>query len=86
MIDSLSGLCSDISGTSLGVNFIFCMQFTCQVTSGAVEINMTGLYYKAMIGRLRQLSKPRLRQQAGIEQSLTAEHRKIYSCPVGETN
>ena len=78
MTDSLSGLCSDISCTSLGVNFIFCMQFTRQITSAAVEINMTGLYYKAMIGRLRQLSMPRLRQQAGIEKSQTAVGTDIF--------
>ena len=31
-----------------------------------------------MIGRLRQLSEPRLRQQAGIEKSLTPVERDIY--------
>ena len=30
-----------------------------------------------MIGRLRQLSEPRLRQQAGIEKSLTSVERDI---------
>ena len=30
-----------------------------------------------MIGRLRQLSEPRLRQQAGIEKSLTPVERDI---------
>ena len=42
------------------VNFTFCMQFTGEVTIVGVEINMLGLY-KIMIGRLRQLSEPRLR-------------------------
>ena len=36
-----------------------------------------------MIGRLRQLSEPRLRQQAGIEKSLTPVERDI-SCLMGE--
>ena len=36
-----------------------------------------------MIGRLRQLSEPRLRQQAGIEKSQTPV-RKGYSCQMGE--
>ena len=35
-----------------------------------------------MIGKLRQLSEPRLRQQAGIEKSHPC--RKGYSCPMGE--
>ena len=35
---------------------------------------MIGLY-KTMIGRLRQLSEPRLRQQAGIEKSQTPVER-----------
>ena len=47
------------------------MKFTWQVTNGMVEMNMIGLYL-AMIGRLRQLSEPRLRQQAGIENSQTS--------------
>ena len=76
MTDSLSEIYSDISGTSLGVNFTFCMQFTGEATSVVVEINMTGLY-KTMIGRLRQLSKPRLRQQAGIEKSQTPVEKDI---------
>ena len=37
-----------------------------KLKSGVVEMNMTGLYL-AVIGRLRQLSEPRLRQQAGTE-------------------
>ena len=43
-----------------------------------------------MIGRLRQLSEPRLRQQAGIEKSQTPVERDILvqwvrnSCPMGE--
>ena len=41
------------------------MQFTREGTSVVVEISMIGLYY-TMIGRLRQLSEPKLRQQAGI--------------------
>ena len=44
LTDSLSDLYSDISCTSLGVNFTFCMQFTGEVTSVVVEINMNGLY------------------------------------------
>ena len=52
------------------------MQFTGEVTSVVVEINMNGLY-KTMIGRLRQLSEPRLRQQAGIEKSQTPVERDI---------
>ena len=50
------------------------MQFTGEVTSVVVEINMTGLY-ETMIGRLRQLSEPRLRRQAGIETSQTPVER-----------
>ena len=45
------------------------MQFTGEVTSVVVEINI--------IGRLRQLSEPRLRQQAGIEKSQTPVERDI---------
>ena len=52
------------------------MQFTGEVTSVVVEINMIGLY-QTMIGRLRQLSEPRLRQQAGIEKSQTPVERNI---------
>ena len=36
------------------------LSFTWQVTNLVVEMNMVGLY-NAMIGRLRQLSEPRLR-------------------------
>ena len=36
-----------------------------------------------MIGRLGQLSEPRLRQQAGIEK-ISDTCRKGYSCPMGE--
>ena len=50
------------------------MQFTGEVTSVVVEINMIGLY-ETMIGRLRQLSEPRLRRQAGIETSQTPVER-----------
>ena len=75
LTDSLSEIYSDISCTLLGVNFTFCMQFTGEVTSVVVEINI-GLY-KTMIGRLRQLSEPRLRQQAGIEKSQTSVERDI---------
>ena len=52
------------------------MQFTGEVTSVVVEINMIGLYL-TMIGRLRQLSEPRLRQQARIEKSQTPVERDI---------
>ena len=52
------------------------MLFIGAVTSVVVEINMPGLY-KTMIGRLRQLSEPRLRQQAGIEKSQTPVERDI---------
>ena len=76
LTDSLSEMYSDIFCTSLGVNFTFCMQFTGEVTSVVVEINMIGLYY-TMIGRLRQLSEPRLRQQARIEKSQTPVDRDI---------
>ena len=41
-----------------------------------VEINTLGLY-KTMIGRLRQLSNPRLRQQAGIEKSQSPVEKDI---------
>ena len=44
LTDSLLEIYSDISCTSLGVNFTFCMQFTGQVTSVVVEIDMIGLY------------------------------------------
>ena len=44
LTDSLSEMYSDISCTSLGVNFTFCMQFTGEVTSVVVENNMIGLY------------------------------------------
>ena len=47
-----------------------------EITSVVVEINMIGLY-KTMIGRLRQLSEPRLRQQAWIENSQTPVERDI---------
>ena len=40
--DSLSEIYSDIPCTSHGVNFTFCMQFTGEVTSEVVEINMIG--------------------------------------------
>ena len=54
------------------------MQFTGEVTSVQVvaEINMIWLY-QTMIGRLRQLSEPKLRQQAGIEKSQTPVERDI---------
>ena len=39
-------------------------------------MDMVGLY-KAMMGRLRQLSEPRLRKQAGIEKSQTPVERDI---------
>ena len=87
LTDSLSEIYSDISCTSMGVNFTFCMQFTGETTSVVVEINMIGLY-QTMIGRLRQLSEPRLRQQAGIEKSQTPVERDILvqwvrkTCPV----
>ena len=80
LTDSLSEIYSDISPTSLGVNFTFCMQFTGEVTSVVLEMNMNGLYEWAIlnnIGRLRQLSEPRLRQQAGIEKSQTPVERDI---------
>ena len=35
--------------------------------------------YQAMIGRLRQLSEPKLRQQTGIEKSNTALERAIFT-------
>ena len=76
MTDSLSEIYSDISCTSLSVNFTFCMQFSGEVTSVVVEINMIRLY-QTMIGRLRQLSEPWLRQQAGIEKSQTRVERDI---------
>ena len=44
LTDTLSEINSDISCTSLGVNFTFCMQFAGEVTSVVVEINMAGLY------------------------------------------
>ena len=44
LTDSLLEIYSGISCTSLGVNFSFCMQFTGEVTSVVVEINMLGLY------------------------------------------
>ena len=44
LTDSLSEIYTDISCTSLGVNFTFCMQFTGEVTSVVVENNMNGLY------------------------------------------
>ena len=44
MTDSLSEIYSDISCTSLGVNFTFCMHFTGEVTSVVVENNMNRLY------------------------------------------
>ena len=44
LTDSLSEVYSDIFCTSHGVNFTFCMQFTGEVTSVVVEINMIGLY------------------------------------------
>ena len=69
LTDSLSEIYSDISRTSLDVNITFCMQFTGEVTSVVVEINM--------IDRLRQLSEPNLRQQAGIEKSQTPVERDI---------
>ena len=52
------------------------MKFPVKVTNVIVEINMIGLY-QTMIGRLRQLSEPRLRQQAGIEKSQTPVQRDI---------
>ena len=50
------------------------MQFTGKATSVVVEINMIGLHY-TMVGRLRQLSEPKLRQQAGIEKSQKSVER-----------
>ena len=44
LTDSLSEIYSGISCTSHGVNFTFCMQFTGEVTSVVVEINMIGLF------------------------------------------
>ena len=54
------------------------MQFTGEVTSVhvVVEINMIWLY-QTIICRLRQVSEPRLRQQAGIEKSQTPVERDI---------
>ena len=52
------------------------MQFTGQLTSVVVEINIIGLYL-TMIGRLGQLSEPKLRQQAGKEKSQTPVERDI---------
>ena len=52
------------------------MQFTREVTSEAVKNNINWLY-QTMIGRLRQLSEPRLRQQAGIENSQTPTERDV---------
>ena len=52
------------------------MQFTGEVTSVVVEINIIGLYL-TMLGRLGQLSEPMLRQQAGIEKSQTPVERDI---------
>ena len=75
LTDSLSEFHSDISCTSLGVNFTFCMQFTGEVTSVVVENNMIG----PMVGRLRQLSEPRLRQLAWIEKSQTPVERDILA-------
>ena len=60
------------------------MQFTREVTSVVVDINMIGLYY-TMIGRLRQLSEPRLSQQAGIEKSQTPVERDILAQWVRKT-
>ena len=78
LTDILSEIYSDISCTSLGDNITFCIQFTGEVTSIVVEINMTGLY-QTMIGRLRQLSELRLRQQAGTEKSQTPVERDILA-------
>ena len=44
LTDSLSEIYSDISCTSLGVNFTFCMQFTGEVTNVVFENNIIGLY------------------------------------------
>ena len=52
------------------------MLFTGEVTSVVFEINMNELY-ETMTDRLRQLSEPRLRQQAGIEKSQTPVERDI---------
>ena len=53
------------------------MQFTGEATSVVVENNMIGLY-ETKIGRLRQLSEPRLGQQAGIKKkSQTPVERDI---------
>ena len=60
------------------------MQFTGEATSVVVENNMIGLYY-TKIGRLRQLSEPRLGQQAGIKK-ISDTCRKGYSCSMGEKN
>ena len=76
LTDSLTRIYSDISCTTVGVNFIFCMQFTWLVTSGLFEMNMIGLY-KAVIGRIRQLSEPRLWQQTRKEKSQTSVERDI---------
>ena len=63
---------------SLGVNFSFCMEVPGKVTNVDVKINMIGLYL-TMIDRLRQLSEPRLRQQAKIEKSQTPTERDILA-------
>ena len=76
MTDSLSEIFSDISSTALDVNFTFCMQFTGVIKSVVVEIHMIGLY-KTIIGRLGQLSEPRLKQQAEVEKSQTPVERDI---------
>ena len=76
LTDSLSEIYSDIPCTSLSVNFTFCMHFTGEVTSLVIIINIIGLYL-TMFDRLRQLSEPRLRQQAGIEKSQTPVERDI---------
>ena len=44
LTDSVSEIYTDISCTSLGANFTFCMHFTGEVTSVVVENNMNGLY------------------------------------------
>ena len=48
MTDSWSEIYTDISSTSVAVNFLVCIKFTWQVTNGVVEINKIGLY-EAMI-------------------------------------
>ena len=82
LTDSLLEIYSDISCTSQGVNFTFCVQFTGELTSVVVEINMIW----AIINKHWQIETAfiALAETAGRDRKISDTYRKGYSCQIGE--